>query len=117
MVITGHQTEILQQIPMKEYDKLFTQAAPQAVIGKTDPAVLQTQLLLLQERSLITIKALSPDDLEKQLEPTRIPHPIAKNKFAAIDWNIKHTMWHCGQIGILKRIIDERFDFGLRRDL
>jgi uncharacterized damage-inducible protein DinB len=116
MVITGHQTDILQQIPMKEYDKLFTHAAPVAAISKTDPAVLHTQLTLLQHRSLDTIRALSSDDLEKKIEPTRIPHPVATSKFDAIDWNIKHTMWHCGQIGMLKRIIDQRFDFGLKKD-
>ncbi|MCE7059373.1 hypothetical protein [Dyadobacter sp. CY343] len=31
-----------------------------------------------------------------------------------IDWNIKHTVYHCGQIGILSRIVEKRFDFGLR---
>ncbi|HTI91949.1 MAG TPA: DinB family protein [Puia sp.] len=117
MVITGHQMEILQQIPMKEYDKLFTLAAPFNVIGKTDPALLQKQLLLLQEKSLNTIRSLSPADLESPLVPGPIPHPIAKTRFEAIDWNIKHTMWHCGQIGMIKRVIDERFDFGLKRDL
>ncbi len=61
------------------------------------------------------IKSLSDQDLESELSPTEVPHPVAKNKFEAIDWNIKHTMWHCGQIGILKRIIDERFDFGLKK--
>jgi len=116
MVITGHQMDILQQIPMKEYDKLFTHAAPREAVGKTDPVVLQSQLALLQQKSLHTIRTLSPDDLEKKVEPTTIPHPIATSKFDAIDWNIKHTMWHCGQIGMLKRIIDERFDFGLIKE-
>jgi hypothetical protein len=116
LVITGHQMEILQQIPMKEYDKLFTMAAPFNAIGKTDPAVLQKQLLLLQEKSLNTIRSLSPADLESPLEPSHIPHPIAKTRFEAIDWNIKHTMWHNGQIGMIKRVIDERYDFGLKRD-
>jgi hypothetical protein len=56
---------------------------------------------------------LTESDLESELEKTDTPHPIAKNKYEALDWNIKHTMWHCGQLGILKRIIDKRFDFGL----
>lgn len=70
LVIKGHQMDILRQIPMKEYDKLFTHAAPSNSIGKTDPGILQTQLLLLQERSLATIKGLSPDELDNTLEPS-----------------------------------------------
>lgn len=116
MVITGHRMDILQQVPMREYDKLFTHAAPIEAVGKTDPARLRDQLFLLQAKSLDTIRALSPEDLEKNIEPTGVPHPVAKTKFEAIDWNIKHTMWHCGQIGILKRVIDRRFDFGLQRN-
>jgi len=116
MVITGHRMDILQQVPMKEYDKLFTHAAPIEAAGKTDPVRLRNQLFLLQARSLDTIRGLTPEDLEKNIEPIGVPHPVAKSKFDAIDWNIKHTMWHCGQIGILKRIIDQRYDFGLKLD-
>ena len=97
-------------------NKLFTHAAPAEAAGKADPTQLRNQLFLLQARSLDTIGALSEEDLDKDIEPTQVPHPVAKSKFEAIDWNIKHTMWHCGQIGILKRIIDERFDFGLQRN-
>ncbi|WP_216824389.1 hypothetical protein [Emticicia sp. TH156] len=38
----------------------------------------------------------------------------SKTKFEALDWNIKHTLWHCRQIGLLKRVVDKRYDFGLR---
>jgi len=116
MVITGHRMDILQQVPMREYDKLFTHAAPIDATGKTDPAQLRNQLFLLQARSLDTIRSLTPEDLDKNIEQTGVPHPVAKSKFEAIDWNIKHTMWHCGQIGILKRVVDQRFDFGLKPD-
>lgn len=62
------------------------------------------------ELSKLTLKVI-----ENKLEPTHVIHPIAKIKREAIDWNIQHTMYHRGQIGILKRIVDERHDFGLRR--
>jgi hypothetical protein len=115
MVIAGHQMDILQKIPLKEYGKLFTDAAPENSLGKINPKELQKQLMLMEQKSIDVIRALSEKDLENKLEPSEIPHPIAKNKFDALDWNIKHTMWHCGQIGILKRIVDERYDFGLRK--
>jgi uncharacterized damage-inducible protein DinB len=76
---------------------------------------LQSQLEVMQKKSIDIIKSLSDEDLDRELELTPIPHPIAKTKFDALDWNIKHTMWHCGQLGILKRIHGERYDFGLRR--
>ena len=115
MVIVGHQRDLLEKIPMRQYDEIFTNGQPSGVIGSVDPAVLLDQLKLMQTRSLEIIKSVAPEILHSALEPTRIPHPIAKTKFESLDWNIKHTMYHCGQIGILKRVVDVRHDFGLRR--
>ena len=115
MVIAGHQMDVIQKIPLKDYDKLFTNALPKHSIGKTNPADLLNQLAIVQQKSISIIKTLTLTDLESELVPAPTPHPIAKTKFEAIDWNIKHTMYHCGQIGIIKRVIDERYDFGLRR--
>lgn len=70
--------------------------------------------LLLVKKSIEIIKSLSPGDLQSELEPSPVSHPIAKNKFEALDWNIKHTMWHCGQLGVL-RVVHERYDFGLKK--
>lgn len=116
MVVAGHQKDILQKVPLKEYDKLFTDAEPARAVGKTNPYELQSHLLMVERKSIEVIRSLSPEDLESPLHPSPTPHPIARTKFEAIDWNIKHTMWHCGQIGILKRIVDKRFNFGLKRD-
>ena len=115
MVIVGHQMDVIQKIPLKNYDELFTNALPKNSVGKTNPADLLNQLTIVHQKSISIIKTLTLADLESNLEPTPTPHPIAKTKFEAIEWNIKHTMYHCGQIGIIKRIIDERYDFGLRR--
>lgn len=115
MVIVGHQMELVQEVPLKEYAKLFTDAAPVHALGKTAPKTLQRQLYQVEQKSLAIIRALPPADLDSGLVPTPVPHPIAKTKFEALDWNVKHTMWHCGQLGILKRIVHERYDFGLRK--
>ncbi|WP_028666458.1 DinB family protein [Runella zeae] len=115
MVIVGHQMDVIQKIPLKNYDELFTNNLPKNSVGKINPSDLLSQLSIVQQKSISIIKALSLTELENKLEPTPTPHPIAKTKFEAIDWNIKHTMYHCGQIGIIKRIIDERYDFGLRK--
>lgn len=115
MTIVGHQTDILQAIPMKKYSGLFTDAPPEYAMGKTDPKKLKNYLGMMREKSIEVITSLNEEDLDSNLEPARMPHPVAKNKFEALDWNIKHTMWHCGQIGILKRIVHERFDFGMKK--
>lgn len=38
---------------------------------------------------------------------------LTKQTPGALSWNIKHTMWHCGQIVMLKRIIDKPHNFRL----
>jgi hypothetical protein len=116
MVIVGHQKDIISRIPMRSYDNLFTNGSPRNAIGKARPEELRNHLTIVQKRSTEVVDSLCPDDLQSPLHPTEIPHPIAKNKFDALDWNIKHAMWHCGQLGILVRIAGERFDFGLRRE-
>ncbi|GAB3501591.1 DinB family protein [Emticicia fontis] len=114
MVTVGHQVDILQQIPIKEYSQLFHNTASHLSVGKTKPEDLKKHLKLMAQKSISIIQSLNPINLEQPLVPTPMPHPIAKTKFEAIDWNIKHTMWHCGQLGMLKRIVHERYDFGLR---
>lgn len=114
-VIAGHQRDVLESIPMKKYASYYTNAEPGKALGAVDPEVLFNQLSLIQNKSIEIISSLSDDDLQSELEPTRMKHPIATTKFVAIDWNIKHTMWHCGQISILKRVVHERFDFGFKK--
>lgn len=114
IVIKGQPTDLYQQIPIKLYAELFTNAPSTACIGKTNPEDLIKHLKIVQEYSLNTIKALKEKELANPLEPFMIEHPIAKTKLEAIDWNVKHTMWHCGQIGLLKRHLGNRQDFGLK---
>jgi DinB superfamily len=115
MVIVGHQKDVIEKVPLKQYDELFTLGQPVDLKGVVDSETLLSQLEFVQKKSLDIVRAMTPELLQAALEPTRVPHPIAKTKFESLDWNIKHTMYHCGQIGLLKRIIDVRYDFGLRR--
>lgn len=113
MVIEGHPKELYQKMPIRTYQQLFVSANPAASVGKVAPDNIFTHLKLMQEKSLATIDGLSNEQLKEPLAPTEVPHPIAKTKFESLDWNIKHTMWHCGQLSMLKRIVDKRYDFGL----
>jgi hypothetical protein len=114
LVITGHQMDMLQQLPLKEYSQLFTNASPANARGKVKPEQLQAHLLFMQQRSIEVITSLYPADLEAELMPVQPLHPVAKNKLEALEWNIQHTLWHCGQISLLKRVVDKRFEFGLQ---
>jgi len=115
LVIRGHQKDVAEKIPLAEYSTLFTfKMPPRETIGKKKPNELLTDLDFVEKKSIEVIKSLSPIELEDTLEPSRMEHPVAKNKFEALDWNIKHTMWHCGQLAILKRLISEHYDFGLK---
>lgn len=116
MVIVGHQTDILEHIPMRDYTKLFSfDTLPKNVVGKTTPKELMGHLKVVEEKSIEVIRSLVPKNLEADLEPAKLPHPTATTKFEALSWNINHTMWHCGQIALIKRIIDKPYDYGLRR--
>jgi len=117
LVIKGHQNDVMNSMPLGLYSELFTQAAPIESVGKVIPSKLYNDMKLLQAKSLELIAAMGDEELEKNLELSRYPHPIAKTKFDALDWNIKHTFWHCGQLGLLKRVVDRRSDFGLNLNI
>ncbi len=106
--------DILQKLPIKEYSDYFTVSAPILSVGKTQSITLLQDLKVIQQKSIDILTSLSVSELNSPLEPTPTPHPIAVTKFEAIDWNIKHTMYHCGQIGMLRRVVDQRYDFGLK---
>ena len=52
MVIVGHQKDILETIPMRGYDGLFTNSSPKKAIGKTIPEVLRNNSKIMQKRSI-----------------------------------------------------------------
>lgn len=114
MTTVGHLRKVLDEIPLKMYSAHFNNAEPKNSVGTFEPDILQDHLGFIQQVSIKTIQSLTDEDLKSDVEPTRMPHPFAKTKFDAIDWNIKHTMWHCGQLGMIKRAVDERYDFGLK---
>lgn len=113
IVISGHKMEILKAIPMKEYSALFKNVSPSHEISKISVGELTEQLLFIQNESINSIRSLTSENLSDGLETSPMPHPVAKNKLEALDWNIKHTMWHCGQLALLRRIVHEQFDFNM----
>ena len=116
MTTVGHLPELLEKMDLRSYTKLCGyDTFAQEMKGTWTPAALTSDLQRMQDKSLEVINSLSESDLWKPVEPTKVPHPVAKTKFEAIDWNIKHTMWHCGQMATIKRLVDKPYDYGLEK--
>ena len=115
LVTVGFKDAIMKTIPMREYGKLYSyDTTPAESVNAIEPGVLREQLTYMQEQVLETIRSFPEEDLEHKVEqPIKMKHPVAVTKFEAISWNIKHTMWHCGQIATLKRLLHGGYDFGL----
>lgn len=113
MVIVGHRREVGEAMPLRDYGGYFTTAPAKDSVGKVESSVLLEHLRAVEKASLEVIQSQTVADLGSELHPTRVPHPFAKTKYEALDWNIKHVMWHCGQLSLLKRVLGTRYDFGL----
>lgn len=116
MTTVGHVPELLETMDLRSYTRLSGyDTQPKAVVGQFSPQQLRKDLKIMEDKSLEIIATLSDEDLDQPVLPTKMPHPVATTKFEAIDWNIKHTMWHCGQIATWKRMVDKPHDFGIRK--
>jgi hypothetical protein len=86
------------------------------LIGRSNPNLLREQLHFIQNKVIQNISSLTLQDLESKAEqPIAQKHPIGQKKIDTVSWNIKHTMWHCGQVASINRLIHGGFDFGLPR--
>lgn len=112
MIVKGHQMDVLQQMPMKEYSNLYTRAGAAEAIGRVPVAQLQEHMAIMQQKSIAALEVLDEQELAGPPVPG-IPHPVAHNIGEALEWNIQHTMWHCGQIGLLSRVLGRPYSFGL----
>ncbi len=116
MTTVGHLPELLDQMDLRSYTKLCGyDTFAQEMAGHWTPEQLKLDLERMQNKSLEVINSLSGTDLWEPVEPTKVPHPVAQTKFEAVDWNVKHTMWHCGQMATIKRLVDQPYDYGLQR--
>lgn len=115
LVVTGFDEEIMKKIDLKSHNQYYGyESVPSELIKQSNPKLLKEQLLFMQNKVIKNISGLTLKDLENDVEePIKRKHPVAKTKLDAVSWNIKHTMWHCGQIASIKRLIHGGFDFGL----
>ena len=114
VLLTGPKKDVAESINIKEYSGLFANGQNRKALA----AEITVQELLdhwkhLQAITHEALTSLQDTDLSSNIFSMPKPHPFVKTKEDAISWNIKHTMWHCGQIAMWKRVIDKPFDFGM----
>jgi hypothetical protein len=111
VLIGSPQEHISSKLNLKKYSEFFTASEEKTELIKhfnVDELVENWEFIKLKSIEFIT--KLSDSDLELEIFKLPKEHPFAKSKLDAISWNIKHSMWHCGQIATITRIIDKPFD-------
>jgi hypothetical protein len=105
-VITGPNLVLFNDVPLKDYFPIYSMFTKSVINElKPSPEKLLMELDIVNKYANRQLETLNDADLDKELESTKFPHPIAKTKYDALTWNFRHEMWHLGQISTIKRIL------------
>jgi hypothetical protein len=114
VLLKGPDKEFAQQLNMSKYSQLFAKGLKK---NELVHAVTVTELIdkweAVTDKAIGVMRELNDEELIQEIHKMPKPHPFVKTRQDSISWNIKHTMWHCGQMGILKRVIDQPIEFGM----
>ncbi|MFT3680844.1 MAG: DinB family protein [Ferruginibacter sp.] len=114
VLVTGPRKDFAEDINLKKYSGLFANGHR---IKELPPEITVQELITnwnaVQMLTNEILSSLQDIDLAAGVFNLPKPHPFVKTKEQAVSWNIKHTMWHCGQIATLRRVIDVPFSFGM----
>jgi uncharacterized damage-inducible protein DinB len=114
VLLNGPNKDLAEKIDMKKYSGLFANGLKRNELSSEVTVIeLKENWTLMQKQTIETLEYLRDKDLNNEIFKLPKPHPFVKSKEDSISWNIKHTMWHCGQMGILKRVVDKSLDFGM----
>jgi hypothetical protein len=113
VLLAGPRNEISENFDVKKYSAFFARGDQRKQLEyQISVKDLIESLELVQETSLQLISNLTSENLASDIYPIK-EHPFVKTKLESISWNIKHTMWHCGQIATLRRVIDKPINYGM----
>ena len=114
VLLTGPQKDFAQSINLKKYSDFFANGQRRKeLVSEVTVQELIDNWKSIQTLTIETLTDLQDTDLGCEIFKMPKPHPFVKTRENSISWNIKHTMWHCGQIATLKRIIDKPMIFGI----
>lgn len=106
--------EIADKINIRKYSEFFFKGNKKREIeANFNSNEILNNWKFIQEKSIELLTNLKEIELTNSIFELPTPHPFVKTKEESISWNIKHNMWHCGQISTLKRIIDKPFNLGM----
>lgn len=113
VLLKGPNKEFAEKINLKKYSGLFANGTRRnEIAGELSVQELKDNWNLIFDTTIDVLNALNDVELNEEIVKMPKPHPFVRTKQESISWNIKHNMWHCGQIGTLKRVIDKPFQFG-----
>ena len=114
VLLNGPNKDLAEKLDLKKYSVLFSNGLKRNELSsELTVDELKQNWNLIQKQTLESIDLLKDKDLNDAIFQLPKPHPFVKTKENSISWNIKHTMWHCGQIATLKRIVDQPMSFGM----
>jgi uncharacterized damage-inducible protein DinB len=114
VLLNGPNKDFAEKVNMKKYSGLFANGQKRnELFSEVTVDDLKENWNLLQNQTIKILDNLQDKDLNDEIFKLPKPHPFVKTKENSISWNVKHTMWHCGQIAILRRIIDKPLDYGM----
>ena len=119
VVLIGSPLEdISNKIGLKKYSEFFVGSDKKTELENHFTVdVLLENWNFLKMKSIEFIAKLNDKDIDLDIFKLPKEHPFAKSKLDAISWNIKHSMWHCGQMATITRIIDKPFDITTRNPI
>ncbi len=108
VVVTGRNPRFADIIPLKQYLINYALGSKPTTTneGKPSPEEHLRYLDATDEFCRAEFQNLPEEDLDNPLEPAKHEHPVAKTKYEAGNWCFQHEMWHCGQISLIKRTIN-----------
>ncbi|TAE75149.1 MAG: DinB family protein [Bacteroidetes bacterium] len=114
VLLDGPNKDFAEKINMKKYSGLFANGQKRGeLFSEITVDELKEKWDLMQNQTIKILDNLQDKDLNNEIFKLLKPHPFVKTKENSISWNVKHTMWHCGQIATLRRIIDKPLDYGM----
>lgn len=91
-------------VPMKQYREWYAKGtSPRLALSeKPGKDVLMQHLDIVEEFALEVLDTLAVDELSSA---ALYENGVAKTKYEALTFSLKHQMWHNGQIALIKRIV------------
>ena len=103
-IVWGMEKPFNCEIPLDQYKEIYGYGS-KAVESSFNQrkANIVDHFNKVSEAVIESLKLIDDDMLMK---PTTLPHPVLKTNLDALTFVFKHQMYHCGQMALIKRILN-----------